>query len=65
MNDHGMTAIVKFFGCRPHDGGAADTGAGVRKHRADPKLCIHNHSTAQRETYNKLELTSFCESVVR
>ena len=26
-----MSAIVKVFGCRPHDGGAAHTGAGVRK----------------------------------
>src|SRR5438034_5836418 len=26
-----MTANVKVCGCRPHDGGAADTGAGVRK----------------------------------
>ena len=24
-------AFVKVFGCRPHDGGAAHTGAGVRK----------------------------------
>ena len=24
-------AIVKVFGCRPHDGSAAHTGAGVRK----------------------------------
>ncbi len=23
--------VVKVFGCRPHDGGAAHTGAGVRK----------------------------------
>ena len=23
--------FVKVFGCRPHDGGAAHTGAGVRK----------------------------------
>jgi hypothetical protein len=26
-----MSAFVKVFGCRPHDGGAAHTGAGVRK----------------------------------
>jgi len=26
-----MTAFVKVFGCRSHDGGAADTGPGVRK----------------------------------
>ena len=26
-----MSAFVKGFGCRPHDGGAARTGAGVRK----------------------------------
>jgi len=26
-----MSAIVKVCGCRPHDGGAAHTGAGVRK----------------------------------
>jgi hypothetical protein len=26
-----MSAFVKVFGCRPHDGGAARTGAGVRK----------------------------------
>ena len=25
------TALVKVCGCRPHDGGAAHTGAGVRK----------------------------------
>jgi len=23
--------VVKVFGCRPHEGGAAPTGAGVRK----------------------------------
>src|SRR5258705_13960537 len=27
----GMSPIVKVFGCRPHDGGAVHTGAGVRK----------------------------------
>ena len=27
----GMSAKVKVCGCRPHDGGAAQTGAGVRK----------------------------------
>jgi hypothetical protein len=26
-----MAAVVKVCGCRPHDGGAAHTGAGVRK----------------------------------
>src|ERR1700716_1357477 len=26
-----MSPVVKVFGCRPHDGGAAHTGAGVRK----------------------------------
>src|SRR5665811_2089113 len=26
-----LSAIVKVCGCRPHDGGAAHTGAGVRK----------------------------------
>src|SRR5882757_3303608 len=26
-----MSVIVKVFGCRPHEGGAAHTGAGVRK----------------------------------
>jgi hypothetical protein len=26
-----MSASVKVFGCRPHEGGAARTGAGVRK----------------------------------
>jgi hypothetical protein len=26
-----MSADVKVCGCRPHDGGAAHTGAGVRK----------------------------------
>ena len=26
-----MSARVKVCGCRPHDGGAAHTGAGVRK----------------------------------
>jgi hypothetical protein len=26
-----MSPDVKVFGCRPHDGGAAHTGAGVRK----------------------------------
>jgi hypothetical protein len=26
-----MTAFVKVFGCRPHEGGAAHSGAGVRK----------------------------------
>src|SRR6267154_5544008 len=26
-----MSGHVKVFGCRPHDGGAAHTGAGVRK----------------------------------
>src|SRR5207249_11527159 len=26
-----MSAFVKVCGCRPHDGGAAHTGAGVRK----------------------------------
>src|SRR6266702_4890129 len=26
-----MSAVVKVCGCRPHDGGAAHTGAGVRK----------------------------------
>jgi hypothetical protein len=26
-----MSEFVKVFGCRPHDGGAAHTGAGVRK----------------------------------
>ena len=26
-----MSADVKVFGCRPHEGGAAPTGAGVRK----------------------------------
>ena len=26
-----MAAVVKVCGCRPHEGGAADTGAGVRK----------------------------------
>jgi hypothetical protein len=26
-----MSAYVKVCGCRPHDGGAAHTGAGVRK----------------------------------
>jgi len=26
-----MSHIVKVFGCRPHGGGAAGTGAGVRK----------------------------------
>jgi len=26
-----MSDLVKVFGCRPHDGGAARTGAGVRK----------------------------------
>jgi hypothetical protein len=31
MSGYGMTASVKVCGCRPHDGGAADTGAGVRK----------------------------------
>jgi hypothetical protein len=25
------SVIVKVFGCRPHEGGAARTGAGVRK----------------------------------
>jgi len=25
------SAVVKVFGCRPHEGGAARTGAGVRK----------------------------------
>jgi hypothetical protein len=25
------SGTVKVCGCRPHDGGAADTGAGVRK----------------------------------
>jgi hypothetical protein len=25
------TGFVKVFGCRPHEGGAAHTGAGVRK----------------------------------
>jgi hypothetical protein len=30
-DDPRMTASVKVFGCRPHDGGAARTGAGVRK----------------------------------
>jgi hypothetical protein len=25
-----MSPVVKVFGCRPHDGGAAGTGAGVR-----------------------------------
>jgi hypothetical protein len=27
----GPAYIVKVCGCRPHDGGAAHTGAGVRK----------------------------------
>src|SRR5258708_14867732 len=27
----GMSPVVKVFGCRHHDGGAAHTGAGVRK----------------------------------
>jgi len=31
MGGYGMTACVKVFGCRPHEGGAAHTGAGVRK----------------------------------
>jgi hypothetical protein len=26
-----MSPVVKVCGCRPHDGGAARTGAGVRK----------------------------------
>ena len=26
-----MSGSVKVFGCRPHDGGAAHSGAGVRK----------------------------------
>ena len=26
-----ISGIVKVCGCRPHDGGAAHTGAGVRK----------------------------------
>jgi len=26
-----MTVVVKVCGCRPHEGGAAHTGAGVRK----------------------------------
>jgi len=26
-----ISLIVKVFGCRPHEGGAANTGAGVRK----------------------------------
>ena len=26
-----MSDVVKVCGCRPHDGGAAHTGAGVRK----------------------------------
>src|SRR5258708_27982977 len=26
-----MSVLVKVFGCRPHDGGSVDTGAGVRK----------------------------------
>ena len=26
-----MSPVVKVFGCRPHEGGAAHTGAGVRK----------------------------------
>src|SRR5712671_1127359 len=26
-----MSLVVKVFGCRPHEGGAAHTGAGVRK----------------------------------
>jgi hypothetical protein len=25
------SVLVKVFGCRPHEGGAADSGAGVRK----------------------------------
>jgi hypothetical protein len=25
------SGVVKVFGCRPHDGGGARTGAGVRK----------------------------------
>src|ERR1700694_2216014 len=28
---HLISAVVKVCGCRPHDGGAAHTGAGVRK----------------------------------
>jgi hypothetical protein len=31
MGGYGMTANVKVFGCRPHEGGAAHSGAGVRK----------------------------------
>ena len=29
--DSRLAASVKVCGCRPHEGGAADTGAGVRK----------------------------------
>ena len=31
MIANAMSAIVKVCGCRPHDGGAGHTGAGVRK----------------------------------
>src|SRR6266702_5778982 len=29
--DRMTSVVVKVFGCRPHEGGAAHTGAGVRK----------------------------------
>ena len=31
LGDRGMSLVVKVFGCRPHGGGAAHSGAGVRK----------------------------------
>jgi hypothetical protein len=31
------SAVVKVFGCRPHEGGAARTGAGVRKPPRKPR----------------------------
>jgi hypothetical protein len=31
LDGRGWSVHVKVCGCRPHEGGAADTGAGVRK----------------------------------
>jgi hypothetical protein len=31
LPEHATAAVVKVCGCRPHDGGAAHTGAGVRE----------------------------------
>ena len=45
------SAFVKVFGCRPHEGGSARTGAGVRK---PPK-----EETAGRDTTVRRELKGF------